>query len=278
MTQLQLPDVTLVCVDTRTPELALDAIQHSMAQVQFRRVMLFTDPLAIAGLPVGIDGVAVTIDSIAAYSTFMLRGLLPYVTTPHVLVVQWDGYVLDAGQWDPSFLQYDYIGALLHGFPANRMVGNGGFSLRSRRLLEAMQDPEMAIGSPEDTCICHTNRERLEAVHDIRIAPSDIAARFSYERIMSPGATFGFHGLFNMHKVMSSQALDTLVRRLPDQLTHGVDARDLCRTLIETGELETAGVLLNKRRSLGPLHGRTLRLRWQHSFARIHHMMRRRVD
>ena len=278
MTRLQLPDVTLVCVDTRTPDLALDAMRHSMAQVQFGRAILFTDAGAIAGLPVGIDGVSVSIDSIAAYSEFMLRGLVPFITTSHVLVVQWDGYVLDARQWDPCFLEYDYIGALLKGVAANRMVGNGGFSLRSRRLLLAMQDPAMVIGNPEDTCICHTNRDRLEAVHEIRIAPTDLAERFSYERIRSAGATFGFHGLFNMHNVMSSQALDTLVRRLPDRLTHGLDARDLCRTLIGNGQLETAGVLLRKRKSLGPLNGRTLRLRWQHSVARIHRMVRRRVN
>ena len=40
----------------------------------------------------------------------------------------------------------------------------------------------------------------------------------------------------------------------------------------------TLDMLILKTLSLGPLHGRTLRLRWQHSFARIHHMMRRRVD
>ena len=275
MTQLHLPDVTLICVDTRTPDLALEAMRRSMEQVRFGQVILFSDATTIADLPAGIDGVEVMIDSILAYSTFMLRGLLPHIATSHVLVVQWDGYVVDAAQWDPKFLEYDYIGALLRGVPTNRMVGNGGFSLRSRRLLEATQDPEFVIENPEDLCICHTNRERLEEVHDIRIAPADLAQHFSYERIKPSCDTFGFHGLFNMHEVLSSPELDVLLRQIPDQVAHTVDARDLCRTLIGKGQLEAAGVILAKRKALGLWDNRTFRLRWQHSFARLNRLVRR---
>jgi Protein of unknown function (DUF5672) len=265
---LELPDVTLLCVDTRTPALAIAAMQRCQAQVRFADAVLLTDLALIAEAPVGIRLQPVSVDSVAAYSQLMLRGLLPHVATSHLLVVQWDGFVLDAAQWDPAFLEFDYIGAPLRGEPPERTVGNGGFSLRSRKLLTALQDPEMGMSHPEDLCICHENRARLEHGHGVRIAPVEVAARFSFERSVPGHATFGFHGLFNLHRVLAPQELHELVRSLPDELARGLDAHDLCRTLIEQGRLDTAADLLDKRRRLGMQDRRTLRLRCQFLLAR----------
>lgn len=266
---LELTDVTLVCVDTRAPAIAVAAMQRCMEQVKFARAVLFTDAAAIASLPHDIDGVAIRIGSVDEYSQFLLRGLAEHITTAFVLIVQWDGYILDAAQWDPAFLDYDYIGANFHSGPPDKTVGNGGFSLRSRRLLEAMLDPAMVLSNPEDTCICHLNRDRLERDHGIRFATSELASHFSFERLPPAGPTFGFHGLFNMHRIMSADALTTLLESLPDELVCGVDGRDLCRTLIESGQLAMAELLIRKRRRLGLLHNRTLRLRWALARAKL---------
>jgi hypothetical protein len=264
---LELPNVTLLCVDTRLPALAIAAMQRCQAQVRFADAVLLTDPTLVAHAPAGIRLHPVCVDSVAAYSSLVLRGLLPHVATSHVLVVQWDGFVLDAAQWDPAFLEFDYIGALLRGEPPERSVGNGGFSLRSRKLLTALLDPQIRMSHPEDLCICHENRERLERQHAVRIAPVDVAARFSYERIVPGHATFGFHGLFNLHRVLAPAQLHELVRSLPDQLARGLDARDLCRALIVRGQLDTAAELLAKRRRLGMRDRRTLQLRCQYQLA-----------
>lgn len=265
---LALPEVTLVCVDTRTPALAIAAMQQCQRQIRFGDAVLFTDPARVPQAPPGMRLVPLQIDSVAAYSQFMLRGLLPHVATSHLLVVQWDGYVLDAAQWDPAFLQCDYIGAPLRGEPPERAVGNGGFSLRSRRLLQALQDPALVIRHPEDLCICHDNRARLQQAHGIRIAPPALAARFAYERVAPPGPTFGFHGLFNLPQVMSPDALQALVCALPDSLARGLDAHDLCATLIARGRLDTATEILAKRHRLGMRDRRTLRLRLKLAWAR----------
>ena len=45
------------------------------------------------------------------YSKRMLRDLCQYVQSEFVLVIQWDGYVLNPDVWDDGFLEYDYIGA-----------------------------------------------------------------------------------------------------------------------------------------------------------------------
>jgi hypothetical protein len=115
-----------------------------------------------------------------------------------------------------------------HDQPADQSVGNGGFSLRSRALLLALQDRDMQIVHPEDLAICRVNRERLERDFSIRIAPIEVAQRFAYERRLPPAPTFGFHGLFNLGRETSVGELQAVLDRLPDGLARGLDAHDLC--------------------------------------------------
>jgi hypothetical protein len=190
------------------------------------------------------------------------------VATSHCLVVQWDGYVLDPGRWEPGFLRWDYIGAPWHDIEGSRAVGNGGFSLRSRRLLDALTAPEMVSGHPEDVAICDTNRERLEQMHGIRFAPVEVARRFAFERLAPAGPTFGFHGLFNFHRVMPAAELRMLLDEMPAAMARGLDAHDLCRTLIAQGELDAAARIIAMRRELGMNDRRTLRLRLRHAWRR----------
>ena len=75
--------------------------------------------------------------SASEYSFFVLKALHEYVETQHCLLVQWDGFVTNANAWRPDFLAFDYIGAPWPQFSDGRNVGNGGFSLRSRKLLKA---------------------------------------------------------------------------------------------------------------------------------------------
>jgi len=120
------------------------------------------------------------------------------------LIVQWDGFILDGRRWEADFAGQDYIGA-----PWPHMggrVGNGGFSLRSARLLRAVRDlhrPGPEDEPAEDVQICLTWRPQLEAL-GMRFADPGLAGRFSVE---TPGATgmfetFGFHGAFNFPLVM----------------------------------------------------------------------------
>ncbi len=83
----------------------------------------------------------------------MLRDLASHVETSHALCIQWDGYVLRGQAWDPAFLTYDYIGAPWPHFSDGHNVGNGGFSLRSRRLLEACRQLPFDGQTAEDVVI-----------------------------------------------------------------------------------------------------------------------------
>src|SRR5260221_6839368 len=178
---LQLPGVTLVCIDTANHALALRALALSAATIRYARVLFVTDAIP-DGLHVP-DGVEVaTIAPMAsrdAYSHFVLKELLPFVLTEHVLLVQWDGYVVNPAAWDAAFLDCDYLGAKWFWHRDGMRVGNGGFSPRSRRLLSALRDPRIALVDAQGTTIGRTYPPPLEREHRIRFRRGSPARRIA---------------------------------------------------------------------------------------------------
>jgi hypothetical protein len=133
--------------------------------------------------------------------------------------------------WTNDFLQYDYIGAAWPHHP-DTPVGNGGFSLRSVKLLEALESPRITKRHPEDVCICDDNKATLENQFGIRFAPTNVAEQFAVERT-EWHPVFGFHGFFNFGKALSPKELQDFINLLPDSYLGGVDTYDLIDCLIE---------------------------------------------
>jgi hypothetical protein len=236
MTKPDLSNVTLCAATSVNVSATVEALRRSAEQATFARCLLFTDA-TIADLPAGIELVPIArLGSSADYSAFVLTGLADHVSTPHCLIIQWDGFVIDAGQWDRGFLDFDYIGAPWPQFPHGGNVGNGGFSLRSRRLLEACRDPAFKPGHPEDVAICRTNRARLEQ-RGIRFADQETAARFAFERTVNEGPTFGFHGIFNMVSALGVDRFWEIYSTLDDRRTAFADYWRLMRQLGGKGAL-----------------------------------------
>ena len=152
-----------------------------------------------------------------------------YVAGTHVLIIQWDSFILHPELWTHDFLQYDYIGAVWPHHP-DTPVGNGGFSLRSVKLLEALESPAISRRHPEDFCICVDNKAHLENEFGIQFAPTNIAEQFSVERSDWHPA-FGFHGFFNFGKALSPEELSAFLDLLPDAYLGGVDTYDLIYSL-----------------------------------------------
>jgi hypothetical protein len=187
-----LADVTLLgidCVDIGRLAAVANLCQRSL---RFGEVKLLTSIESRRRHVVRIPHIG----TLPAYSHFMLKELSRYVDTPHVLIIQYDGFVLKPEAWDDRFLEYDYIGApWFHTDGFN--VGNGGFSLRSRRLLDVLsRDPEIVPGPAEDDDIGRKYRGRLERA-GLTFAPEDVASRFSFEGNRKYGrmwnGQFGFH-------------------------------------------------------------------------------------
>jgi hypothetical protein len=230
--RLDLPEVTLVAASSKPIAATIRALRLSLAQIRPARAILFSNVLLEADVVAGVDYVKVPkMDSREAYSRFVLKDLADHVATDFVLCVQWDGYVLDAQNWSEEFLEVDYVGAPWPQFDDGYDVGNGGFSLRSLRLLRACQDERVDPNAPEDLAICRQARPWLEGDYGIRFADRDLARRFAYERTAPNGDEFGFHGAFNMAGIMSPaeyrqllSSLDQGVLRRSDKVEHLKDA------------------------------------------------------
>ncbi|WP_175950746.1 DUF5672 family protein [Burkholderia sp. BCC0405] len=210
---VDLRNVTLCVADSIHPALAARALEISTAQCQFADAILFTHET----VPTRARTLLIPrLQSKEDYSTFMVKHLVDHVTTPWVLVVQWDGYVLDAAAWNSTFFDYDYIGASWPFHQDGMNVGNGGFSLRSAKLLHALSDARFRLlpGVNEDDLICRLYRPLLETEYGIRFAPTEVANRFAYERGRPDSPTFGFHGPFNMWRHVEDNTMMNIVRAL----------------------------------------------------------------
>lgn len=134
--------------------------------------------------------------------------------TPHVLIVQDDGFPLRRGL-DEFVGKYDYVGApwVHHNtyydlYPYRYCVGNGGFSLRSRRICEAASRyyqkffkwmPYWWYLLGDDTFYCKTLRFWFPSFRRQFVwASAKTASKFSVEcnvDFLAEGDTpIGFHG------------------------------------------------------------------------------------
>ena len=135
MSKLSLPSVTLACIDCVNVGAAINAVEICKSKCDFADVKLFTSielgyrhrqPIRHIG-------------SLNDYSAFVLTELPLHIPTQHVLIVQWDGWILNPEAWRPHWLGYDYIGPLFlqDEIVNDQSVGVGGFSFRSTALMLA---------------------------------------------------------------------------------------------------------------------------------------------
>lgn len=247
----KLENVTLLCLDTRDPDGAVWAMQKCMSDLQFAEVVLLThDAYKTADARIMVKPVEM-LRNIDDYSRFMVKDIGNYFATSHVLVVQWDGFIVNPELWDNDFLIYDYIGApwVRH----RHAVGNGGFSLRSRKLVDALQDQEITAFNPEDYAICDRYHDFLVEHYGIRFAPVDVAHRFSCETNRPPGPTFGVHGLGSLHWVMSDEAHIAQLKTVPNRQLLGATGRTLIKDCINTEKPMSASYILSVWWSQGTL-------------------------
>jgi hypothetical protein len=269
-----LRNVSLVCVETRYPALAQYAIERCLAQATFKECLLLS-PVRHA-LPEHIRQVTIApIDSVEAYSVFMLRELGQYFSGDHVLVIQWDSFILNGASWRPEFLDYDYIGAPWPHRPVAVAVGNGGFSLRSKRLCEALLKLEIGQTHPEDFVICEAHREELIEKHGIVFAPREVADHFAFEETRPAAPTFGFHGFFNFSRVLGDTEMTDYIALCDDKTMRAGTTRRLIRTLYHDGRYAMARRILKRR--MGGSFGMAADAFWLSLRSRWHGLTRGRA-
>ncbi len=206
-------DVTLLCADCVHPQLAAFALDFSRRGCDFDRVVLLSHQCPDV-LPDGIQFQPISrLASKDAYNLFAIQELHRYVSTPYVLTVQTDGFLLRPERFSRDFLQFDFNGA---PWPANKpyaarsRVGNSGCCLRSVELLEWTS--KLATDRRLERHQAHYGQifddlfAGWEVFDDLMgvgmcFAPVEVAAEFSVELPTEYGSGLGscvgYHGAFH---------------------------------------------------------------------------------
>lgn len=207
-------NVTLVAIDFLTYELTQRAIEITLRNFEPKDIVVISDREFVPGARTVLRG---PVSGMPEYANLMLKGVAEHVNTDHALYVQWDGIAYNPTLWTDEFLKYDYIGAPWPWQPEGKNVGNGGFSLRSKRLLDiCANDPQIALTPSEpiaeDNVIGQHNRAYLET-QGIRFPSTALAGQFSYE-LGDMRDSFGFHGLWNIVNRLGDEDLGFFMDRL----------------------------------------------------------------
>lgn len=208
MKKIDLSEVTIISVAGKNALDSLKAIKYSCKELQFGSVKLITPEIMTDDFVSIIQCENLNYEQ---YNHFIVYRLHEYIDTPFALIVQSDGYVVNPQSWKNEFLEYDYIGAVWPLPKDNfsyrdvlnniQRVGNGGFSLRSKKLLSLAKNLNLewkeyfGFHHEDGFFSCH-NRHVYEQ-NGCKFAPVEIASFFSHENEVKENEgkiPFGFHG------------------------------------------------------------------------------------
>jgi len=203
-----LDDVTLLAVSSIYINETINALLKCNSTLNFKEVKLITHECP-NNLPAPIKyEKCPKIENIEVFNSYVYSELYKHVDTSHCLMVQFHAYIVRPELWDDNWLQYDYIGApwpikddaYITSSGERVRVGNGGFSLRSKKLLEIPTKYGIPLTHDrgfwnEDGNICVYHRDKFKEL-GIKYAPVDVASIFSYENDVPENKDimpFGFH-------------------------------------------------------------------------------------
>lgn len=235
---LNFNDITIVHIDGRYGDLieAQNAILKSGIELPGAKMLLLS-PKKPSTLHQSIVHESIAPLSYFEYSLFMIYDLYQFIPTEFALIVQNDGWVLNGKNWIKDFFKFDYIGAPIHFARVKRfeeekfvknfywvqylnnpnymveIVMNGGFSLRSKKLLKMPRDiliPFIENNSKqEDVQLCLFMKNQLEE-NGIKFAPVDLAKKFAFEYLnpmlhkdIDLTKTLGHHGKLRLFESLN---------------------------------------------------------------------------
>tara|TARA_Y100000389_G_scaffold180179_1_gene194798 strand:+ start:921 stop:1610 length:690 start_codon:yes stop_codon:yes gene_type:complete len=217
-------DIDLVSVNTVNPEMVIKAMDYSCREIEFNNSYIFTNkPIETKNHQViKID----KLNSLDEYSDFLLNFGKFKFKSEYILVIQDDGFIINPKKWNNAFFNYDYIGApwpkpinldilnnkeqIAEKAKLNNRVGNGGFSLRSKKFLKFSSQFKTCEGWPEDLFLTSINYDAA-IQNNIKFPSAKLAYTFSTEtplygkdkdkfldyRYLTKIKSFGFHGKFH---------------------------------------------------------------------------------
>jgi hypothetical protein len=205
-----LKDVTLIAYSSHDVKENIESLQKCMECFNFGAVKIISHKKPDY-LPEGIVyEQGREIKEINDFNEYMFMSFGNHIETSHCLYVQHHAFVISPEIFNIKWLKYDYIGApwpiVENAYIANTgervRQGNGGFSLRSKKLLDLPKKmgwylrEEQGWANEDGNICCYWREEMLE--NGINYAPVEIAAKFAYENPVPENnygnmKTFGFH-------------------------------------------------------------------------------------
>jgi hypothetical protein len=152
--KIDLTRVILVAVSSIDIEITLLSLAISSLNINFHKIVFFTSEkieIQYQKLFPKLEIITIKpIKNLTDYSKFIIEQLNSFIDSEYCLITQGDGFIINPNFWCDDFFDYDYIGAPwpqklnlknkqgetteILDMNKNR-VGNGGFSLRSKKLL-----------------------------------------------------------------------------------------------------------------------------------------------
>jgi hypothetical protein len=210
---MRLPNTTILTIDGVNPEKAARALRHSSLACQFDQVKFFGYQRPDPSIQFDYEFIQTKKFNYQQYNQFVISELNSFIDTDFCLLIQPDGFIVNPHLWRDEFFQYDYIGALwpkslFESYPQGTNVGNGGFSLRSKKFLQTVSEniktysfmKDFGLNKNEDFFLLKTNYDNLIDL-GLKIAPPEVAIKFSIESLnddfseyIDTSQSFGFHG------------------------------------------------------------------------------------
>ena len=200
---MKLPTVTLMIIDCVNANRAVKVIEKCKKHCEFGAIKFLTSLPSNSEYKTEI----MPLNTLVAYSIFMLTKCHEYIDTPNVLIVQRDGFILNPNSFNYDWLDLDYIGPI---FVQYDKVGSGGFSLRSKKMMQQVAAKvghwdgtqthadkiQASLGSYEDGVISLSHLSS-----SFKIGSLDQAADFAQGGNRNPKYyrqyPFGFHGTWH---------------------------------------------------------------------------------
>jgi hypothetical protein len=207
----QLPDVTLIAYTSSDLESTILSLSYCARDFDFGAIKIISHEEPAHTYKGITYEKGDKINGINDFNRYMFLELGKHVETSHCLYIQHHAFIINPELWNDNWLQYDYIGAPWEVIPniyiANNgetvRVGNGGFSLRSKKLLDLPKKmgwdlrQEQGWYNEDGNICCYYRKEMLE--NGIKYAPIEIASVFSFENFVPENIGldyFGFHRNF----------------------------------------------------------------------------------
>lgn len=194
--KLKLHHVTLTAMTSVKLYETIRALCYSMRDIEFGEVVLITDKKPFY-LPRGITYKHTEkLEHIDQFNYKMAYEMGDYIDTDYMLLIHYDGFVVNADKWQEDFLKYDYIGspwplptaehATYYDVNGNLCRVGNSVSLRSKRLLEFPKKAQLEWKPAadgfynEDIFLCCMNKHLIEQA-GMKIAPIEVARFFGHE-------------------------------------------------------------------------------------------------